>query len=134
MAIDFGCDPIPGIAQLTPETAFLVVINGAKVNHSFPLNRLRSLIGRNHPPHIIVDIDLSDFESGKTPTISRHHAIIQWVNQKLQIADLASRNGTFVNGERLLPKSNHEPSDPVLLTIGSQIKLGDLELAIAKSP
>ena len=125
-----GCDPIPGLNQLTPDTAYLVVRNGPKAQHTFGLNRLRMLIGRNHPPHIIVDIDLTDYEQNSIITVSRHHAIIQWVNQKLQIIDLASCNGTFVNGQQLISQEVNQPSDPVLLTVGSKIKLGNLELEI----
>lgn len=130
MAIGFGCDPIPGLGQLKPETTYLRVLNGAKANQSFSLNRLRSLIGRNYLPHLEVDIDLSDYELSSPPSISRHHAVIQWVNNKLQIIDLGSRNGTFVNGQQLIPHSANQPSAPVQLDINSQIKLGNLEFAI----
>ncbi|KAF3889442.1 MULTISPECIES: FHA domain-containing protein [Nostocales] len=130
MFAGLGCDPIPGLSQLTPDTAYLVVRNGPKAQSSFPLNRLRSLIGRNHPPHIVVDIDLSGYEPDQIMTISRHHAIVQWVNQKLQIVDLASRNGTFVNGLQLLSQEANQPSAPALLTVGSKIRLGDLEFEV----
>ena len=133
MNVGFGSDPIPGLAHLKPETTYLVVLNGPKANQSFSLNRLRSLIGRSHPPHIIVDIDLSGYEVSLPSTISRHHAVIQWANNKLQIIDLASRNGTFVNGQQLIPPSADRPSDPVVLTIGSKIQLGNLELEISTS-
>ncbi len=131
MANGFGCDPIPGLAQLQPDTTYLVVLNGPQANHSFPLNRLRSLIGRSYPPHFNVDIDLSCCELSRPYRISRHHAVIQWVNNKLQIIDLASRNGTFVNGQQLTPQLDHQPSTPVVLTASSQLRLADLEFAIA---
>ena len=131
MANDFGCDPIPGLAQLQPDTTYLVVLNGPQANYSFSLNRLRSLIGRSYPPNFHVDIDLSSYELSRPYRISRHHAVIQWVNNKLQIIDLASRNGTFVNGQQLTPQSAHQPSAPVVLTAGSQLRLADLEFAIA---
>ena len=130
MAGGFGYDPIPGLAQLNPETTYLFILNGPKANESFSLNRLRSLIGRSHLPHITVDIDLSTYELTIPATISRYHAVIQWANNKLQIIDLHSRNGTFVNGLQLIPQSDNQPSVPVVLTVGSKIRLGDLELAI----
>lgn len=126
----FGCDPIPGLAQLKPETTYLLVLNGPKANESFSLHRMRSLLGRNHPPHFTVDIDLSTYELSFAATISRHHAVIQWANNKLQIIDLASRNGTFVNGQQLTLQSANQPSASVVLTVGSTIRLGDLEFAI----
>ncbi|MDF5720356.1 MAG: FHA domain-containing protein [Rhizonema sp. PD37] len=130
MAGDFDYDPIPGIAQLKPETTYLLVLNGSKQNNSFSLNRLRSLIGRSHSPYITVDIDLSNYELSVPATISRHHAVIKWANNKLQIIDLNSRNGTFVNGQQLTPQSVNQPSAPVVLKVGSKIRLGDLELTI----
>ncbi|WP_017721739.1 FHA domain-containing protein [Kamptonema formosum] len=133
MAGSFGSDPIPGLAQLKPETTYLRILSGPKANQFFSLNRLRSVIGRSHPPNFIADIDLSGCEQIAPPTISRQHAVIQWGNNKLQIIDLASRNGTFVNGEQLLPLSAGEPSAPVALTAGSKIKLGNLELEIVAS-
>ena len=130
MASNFGCDPIPGLAQLRPESTYLVVLNGPQANKSFSLNRLRSLIGRSYPPHFNVDIDLSCCELSRPYRISRHHAVIQWVNNKLQIMDLGSRNGTFVNGQQLTLQSINQPSAPVVLTAGSQLRLGDIEFVI----
>ncbi|MBD2773080.1 FHA domain-containing protein [Iningainema tapete] len=79
----FGCDQIPGIAQFKPETTYLLVLNGSLGNDSFSLNRLRSLIGRSHSPHITVDIDLSTNELSVSATISRHHTVIQWANKRI---------------------------------------------------
>lgn len=130
MANSFGSAPIPGSAQLQPQTTYLVLLNGPKANNFFLLNRMRSLLGRSHPPYMTVDIDLTGCELNHPPTISRHHAVIQWANQKLQIMDLASRNGTFVNGRQLVPPRDNGPSEPVALRAGSKIQLGALELAI----
>ena len=131
MTVGFGRDPIPGLTQIAPDTSYLVALNGVKAANKFRLERLRSLIGRSNPPHIIADLDLSGYEIGAIPTVSRNHAIIQWVNQRLQIIDLASRNGTFVNGQQLISKSANQPSNPVFLTVGSKIRLGNLEFEVA---
>ena len=131
MTVGFGRDPIPGLAQIAPDTTYLVALNGVKAANNFRLERLRSLIGRSNPPHIIADLDLSGYEIGAIPTVSRNHAIIQWVNQRLQIIDLASRNGTFVNGQQLISKSANQPSNPVFLTVGSKIRLSNLEFEVA---
>ncbi len=127
---NFGCDPIPQRNKLTPENAQLVILNGAKPNHRFNLHHLRLTIGRNQPPMIINDIDLTDFETENPPTISRRHAEIQWVEGSLQIVDLGSSNGTFVDGKALKPLGKNEPSNPIILKIGSKIKLGNLLLEI----
>lgn len=131
MASGLGSDPIPGFAQLKSENTYLVILNGPKANDYFPLNRLRSLIGRSHFPNFIVDIDLTAYELTRPFSISRHHAVIQWANHQLQIIDLASRNGTFVNGKPVTSHDANQPSDPVLLTVGSQIRLGQLEFTIS---
>ena len=44
MTVGFGCDPIPGLAQIAPDTTYLVVLNGVKAANNFRLERLRSLI------------------------------------------------------------------------------------------
>ena len=63
--------------------------------------------------------------------VSRRHAELQWVNGELQIIDLGSRNGTFVDGQRLIGDPG-QPSPPITLKLGSKIKLGDLELEIIR--
>ena len=60
---------------------------------------------------------------------------------KLQIVDLGSRHGTFVNGEKLSPLDPKklppfdpadQPSSPVSLKPGSKVKLGNLEFEVIK--
>ncbi|MEK0189488.1 FHA domain-containing protein, partial [Microcoleus anatoxicus] len=62
--------------------------------------------------------------------ISRHHAVIEWVEGKLQIIDLDSTNGTFVNGKKLLTTAPRQPSSPEILKTGDIIKLGNIELEV----
>jgi len=130
MQIGFGLDPVPGLARLTPNTATLLVLNGPKANQRFPLGQPRMVLGRNDPPQVTVDLDLSECELGEPPMISRRHAILQWVNGELQLIDLASRNGTLVNGQRLVPPAPNQPSVPVALNLGSKVTLGNLELEV----
>jgi pSer/pThr/pTyr-binding forkhead associated (FHA) protein len=44
----------------------------------------------------------TDLVIGTDPTVSRLHAVIESVGSQWVVRDLGSRNGTFVNGERLL--------------------------------
>lgn len=65
------------------------------------------------------DIDLSPFgalEKG----VSRRHAIIEPNEDTLMIMDIGSSNGTFLNGQRLLP------NQPRVLRDGDEIRLGRL--------
>jgi pSer/pThr/pTyr-binding forkhead associated (FHA) protein len=66
-----------------------VLPNGDKVE--YPLNRHETEVGKAAHNHIV----LTD------PTVSNTHAIILNRDGGYSIVDLGSRNGTFVNGERL---------------------------------
>lgn len=125
-----GTDPIAGYGRLTPENAYLLVKNGSQARLEIPLNKMYLLIGRNIANENEVDIDLTQCELDSIPMISRKHAVIQWVNQELQICDLNSRNGTSVNGEKLISKNPQQPSSFTKLEINSIILLGNLEMEI----
>lgn len=43
-----------------------------------------------------------------SPTVSRMHARLEKINGKFYVKDLNSKNGTFVNGKRLLPQEQCE--------------------------
>ena len=116
--------------RLSPENAYLRVKNGSQINREIPLNNIYLTIGRNIINQNKVNIDLTDCERGETPTISRNHAVIKWMNDELLICDLNSRNGTSVNGEKLLCPSKNEPSPFMKLEINSTIILGKLEMEI----
>ena len=49
--------------------------------------------------------------------ISRRHAIVRPVERGVEVEDLGSLNGTFVNGDQI--------SEPVTLTLGSTLRLGN---------
>ncbi|MCY7385054.1 MAG: FHA domain-containing protein [Microcoleus sp. CAN_BIN18] len=130
MSNGFGLDPIPGLSRISPDTAQLLVLNGPGAQRKFRLNQMRTLIGRDDPPHIKVDIDLTDCEIGNPPAVSRRHAEIQWVEGELEIVDLCSSNGTFVNDKELSPIGPNQPSAPVILKVGTKLKLGNLEFEV----
>ena len=79
--------------------------NAVKVMN-FEVSKQGLLIGRN--PLALVNIP--------DKRVSRNHAIIFYQNGKYYIEDLGSRNGTFVNGNKIsmVPLSN-----------GDEIKIGD---------
>jgi hypothetical protein len=73
-------------------------------------------------------IDLSDFEAFEKG-VSRRHAIIKVINDNYVLIDNNSSNGTWLNGDRLLPNNPH------ILTSGSVIQLGRLKLvAVFSNP
>ena len=75
---------------------------------------------------------LRECELGGPPMISRRHAELQWVDGDLQLVDLDSANGTYVDGTRLTAQTPKSPSQPVKLRDGVRIKLGNLELEVVR--
>lgn len=51
-------------------------------------------------------------------SVSWRHASLRWTGLAWELQDLGSRNGTFVDGERILPGSR------VLLRLGSRLRFG----------
>ena len=93
----------------------LSVVSGVDAGKRFSLaNRVH--IGRSPDSEIY----LTD------PKASRHHAFIQRYDDGYYIADLASSNGTYVNGERI--------QSPTLLNAGDSIVIGDTELFVVGGP
>lgn len=130
MNAGFGLDPVPGFGRLTPERTGLLLLNGPKAKQLFSLQRMRTLIGRSDPPEVVVDLDLTDCELGDIPMISRRHAVIEWHQGELHIIDLASRNGTIVDGTPLTSAQPNQPSAPATLKMGSKLQLANLEFEV----
>ena len=63
-----------------------------------------------------VDLVVPDTE------ISRRHAVVREVERGVEIEDLGSMNGTFVNGERI--------TSPVTLTSTGTLRVGTTEMEI----
>jgi pSer/pThr/pTyr-binding forkhead associated (FHA) protein len=66
-------------------------------------------IGRGTTNHIIL----------QSATVSRQHAKIKEENGEFKVYDLASANGTFINGNKVL--------DPVALKDGDVVRFGEAE-------
>jgi pSer/pThr/pTyr-binding forkhead associated (FHA) protein len=144
MSHSFGGDPIPGLEILTPSRGVieseqrapdrLRILSGPKAGQEFRLNGLRILVGRSDPPAIRVDVDLTECEYSEIPVVSRRHAELQWVNGDLQITDLGSTNGTWVNGHRLDTGQPGKASPPVTLFAGDRLLVANLELELMPKP
>jgi LysM repeat protein len=89
-----------------PQPPSLVMRRGPQPNRPFPLDKDVITIGRSPDNDIFVD----DAE------VSRHHARLTRQGNNWVLEDLGSRNGTFVNGQRI--------SGPVMLTPGAQVDFG----------
>jgi ABC transport system ATP-binding/permease protein len=62
------------------------------------------------------DLEIDD------PELSRRHAVVRRFANRIQVEDLGSTNGTYVDGTRI--------AEPTLLGGGAQIKIGTTVLAV----
>lgn len=82
----------------------------------FPIRQGDSLLGRSPECLIILPSE----------RVSREHAVVRQIHTGLEIEDLGSRNGTWVNGVRI--------SRPTVLQPGDQVALGDDTLEVVFKP
>lgn len=84
----------------------------------------RAMMGRQAPFMLqLPDVDLTEYSAAEHG-ISRVHAVIDCTRTGLHVTDLDSRNGTFVNGEKVHPYNAH------ILRHGDTIRLGSLALDV----
>lgn len=109
--------PAPAAAA---QTISLVVINSGRRIVLDAGEEL--LVGRkDNQRGIYPDVDLG-LDGGYDAGVSRRHAIITPSGAGYNLEDLASANGTFVNGQRLAPQA------PAAIAHGDEIKFGTLIL------
>lgn len=90
----------------------LKVLVGTSAGQELKLPAPKFLIGRSEDCHLRPKSDL----------ISRHHCVLLLENDTLVVRDLGSRNGTFVNEERVAPERE--------LQSGDRLKVGPLEFEV----
>jgi len=100
---------------LKETSAMLVGINEAVQDRQFPVDTEIFYIGAAEDNNLSIKDD--DYISG-------HHALLRYERGKLSIADQHSKNGTFVNGNRL-------GDAPVTVNVGDQIRMGHSTFAVA---
>src|SRR5215471_1893763 len=80
----------------------------------FPIRSGEVILGRSSYASIVVN----------NPLASREHAVVRSSGGRLEVADLGSKNGTYVNGKRL--------EGPCLVDVGDIIKIGTDAIEIAR--
>jgi pSer/pThr/pTyr-binding forkhead associated (FHA) protein len=93
------------------EGALLAVLDGAESGRRIRIAE-RVTLGRGEEAGVFID----------DPEISRTHAAIGPTTHGLELQDLSSLNGTWVNGERI--------TRPTLLAPGDVVKLGVTRLEV----
>ncbi|MBY0524343.1 MAG: FHA domain-containing protein [Gemmataceae bacterium] len=100
----------------------LVVQRGLKINVEYPIYEGNNFIGRaDEKP---VDIDLDDQEPPDRVWSSRQHALIVFENGVLNLEDLNSANGTFVNRTRVYPGQKRA------LAVNDVVQVGTVQLKV----
>jgi pSer/pThr/pTyr-binding forkhead associated (FHA) protein len=124
----YNLDPIP--RRSTPEAApsgdgvtLRVEIKGATTALFISLTG-DAIVGRRDPlSERVPDVDLTPY-GGYQMGISRRHAMICLRDQGVELIDLGSRNGTFLNGDRL---QGHQPAQ---VQNGDEVRLGKIAMVV----
>ena len=83
-----------------------------------------AVIGRRDPKEEgIPEIDLTSY-GGYRKGVSRYHAVLHTQNNTLRLTDLGSRNGTFLNGQRIPARQT------ALIHDGDEVRLGQIVMRI----
>lgn len=107
--------------SLIPESGLGIYIAG--VPKPYYLHIYKELIIGRMSSTLESTLDLSDlaaFDMG----VSRRHAMIRRTETGYEVVDLASRNGTWLNAERLVPNK------PYPFASGSQLRIGQMRLLV----
>ena len=88
------------------------------------VNREEVTLGRaNEGQSILPDVDLTDYQAYKKG-VSRLHVSLQIQGQQVKVVDLASANGTRINGQKI------PPNEPRTVYHGDVLSLGKLKVQI----
>jgi pSer/pThr/pTyr-binding forkhead associated (FHA) protein len=104
---------VPDVEWTT--SAMLVVNRGPNAGSQFPLHQAVTSAGRDPRSDIFLD----------DVTVSRRHAEFRSERGELQVVDIGSLNGVYVNGE---------PIDSAVLTNGDEIQMGKFRLMLLIQP
>lgn len=107
-------------------TMLLIEVGDTGEKFMFDPEKVETLVlGRRDPfTGELPDIDLEPYDA-LDQGVSRRHATIVRRGTSLQIVDSGTPNGSFLNGQRLIP------DQPRILRDGDQLRLGKLVLAIS---
>jgi pSer/pThr/pTyr-binding forkhead associated (FHA) protein len=111
---------------LIPEGGLAIYINEAITPLYLQLDR-ELIIGRNTEKTSETFLDLFGVDAFNLG-LSRRHAIIRRAESGFEVIDLASTNGSWLNGERLIPNK------PYPLASGSQLRFARMQLHVIYNP
>ena len=114
-----------GSARFNSRTNLVIGVEGEPRTLLFDADEIHELIIGRKDPHTgdSPEIDLDKFE-GLEKGVSRRHAAIVHKDGSLNVVDMGSSNGTFLNGQKLVP------NQPRVLRDGDDIRLGRLVMRV----
>lgn len=115
-----------GSARFSSRTNLIIGVEGAAEKLVFDADEISELIiGRKDPKTgEAPEMDLAEYNALEKG-VSRQHASIIRKDGSLYLVDRGSANGTFLNGQRLVP------NQPRVLRDGDDLRLGHLVLRVS---
>ena len=102
------------------ELTLKIDIRGASTPLLLTITDSDTVLGRRDPSsQVTPELDLTPY-GGYQMGISRRHAILRLRENHLEVVDLGSRNGSYLNGNRL--KAHHAE----YISDGSELRLGKI--------
>lgn len=121
---ELGMKATWGTARFKQEASVIIHIRDAPEPIVLPLRNEETYFGRYDPSAANnVDLDLTPYgalEKG----VSRMHSALRRAEDTLTLVDLGSVNGTYLNGQRLLP------NQPRVIRDGDEIRFGKLVMHV----
>ena len=112
--------------NLIPEDGVGIYIAGGSRPYYVSIYK-ELIIGREADATLEAVLDLSDLDAFSLG-VSRRHAKIRRAGKGFEVIDLASRNSTWLNAERLAPNK------PYPFASGSQLRVGQMRMLIVYKP
>ena len=109
-----------------PENGVGIYVAGASKPYYVHMYK-ELILGRTSEATLEAVLDLSDLNAAEMG-VSRRHAMIRRTESGFEVLDLASRNGTWLNAERLVPNK------PYPFASGSQLRIGQMRMLVIYHP
>ena len=87
-----------------------MIVSGPGEDSIYPLKKVRVRIGAYDDNDVVLNY----------PSISRFHAQVHFTSTGTQLEDLSSKNGTFINEQRIYSRGS--------IRAGDRIRFGEVEL------
>ena len=116
-----GVECFIDVASIPQGGVGIYVVGAPKPYYMYIYKEL--IIGRPRDATLEAVLDLSDLDAFNMG-VSRRHAMIRRTESGYEVVDLASRNGTWLNAERLIANK------PYPLASGSQLRMGQMRLFV----